>query len=243
VPLIGSICADESSAKPMMIIPRDTVDIDLTLCGVSDRNCHICHQAHGFIDRELFEDWFGEIFIPEIEQRRKATHYSGPSVLILDGCSAHDGDFFLDLCIEHNVVPFPSPPHPSNQVQPLDLGVFGVAKHLMTRLNRMDEANVQSVHIARLFSAFHSACNAVNVIESFRNPGIALHLDDGMLMCHVDLEECRCLLGQFDHISTGAQEDAADPPGEMNESDEANVPLWVQILDEEAALLLDEAQG
>jgi hypothetical protein len=28
----------------------------------------------------------------------------------------------------------------------------------------------------------------------------------------------------------------------MNESDEANVPLWLQILDEEAALLLDEDQ-
>jgi hypothetical protein len=106
----------------------------------------------------------------------------------------------------------------------------------------MDEANVQTVDIMKLFSAFHSVCNAVNVIESFRNPGIAVHLDDGLLMYHVDLEACCCLLSQFDHISTGAQEDAADPPGEMNESDEANVPVWLQILDEEAVLLLDEAQ-
>jgi hypothetical protein len=80
------------------------------------------------------------------------------------------------------------------------------------------------------------------VIASFRNAGIALHLEDGMLMCHVDLEGCRCLLGQFDHISTGAQENAAEPPSEMNESDEANVPVWLQTLDEEAALLLDKDQ-
>jgi hypothetical protein len=119
-------------------------------------------------------------------------------VLILDGCSAHDGDFFLDLCLEHNFVRFPIPPHSSNQVQPLDLCVFGVTKRLMTRLNRMDEANVQSVHVARLFSAFHSACDPVNVIASFWNAGIAVHLDDGMLMCHVDIEECGCLLGQVD---------------------------------------------
>jgi hypothetical protein len=84
--------------------------------------------------------------------------------------------------------------------------------------------------------------NPVNVIASFRNAGIAVHLDDGMLMCHADIEECRCLLGQFDDVPTGAQEDAADPPGEMNVSDEANVPVWLQILDEEAPLLLDEAQ-
>jgi hypothetical protein len=105
----------------------------------------------------------------------------------------------------------------------------------------MDEANVQPVHIARLFSAFHSACNPVNVIASFRNAAIALHLDDWMLMCHVDSEERHCVLGHVNFFSTRAQEDAADPPGEMNES-EANVPLWLQILDEEAALLLDEDQ-
>jgi hypothetical protein len=92
----------------------------------------------------------------------------------------------------------------------------------------MDEANVQSVHIARLFSAFHSACNPVNVIASFRTPGIVVHLDDGLLMCHVDLEECRCPLGQFDHFSMGAQKDVADPSGEMNGSDDANVPVWLQ---------------
>jgi hypothetical protein len=55
---------------------------------------------------------------------RKTAHYSGPVVLILDGRSAHDRDFFLDLCMEHNIVAFPIPPHSSNQVQPLDLCVF-----------------------------------------------------------------------------------------------------------------------
>jgi hypothetical protein len=101
----------------------------------------------------------------------------------------------------------------------------------------MDEANLQSVDVAGLFSAFHSACNPVNVIASFRNAGIALHLDDGMPMCHVEIEEC-----QFDLFSPSAQEDVAEPPAEMNESDEANVPLWLQLLDAEAALLLDEVQ-
>jgi hypothetical protein len=91
--------------------------------------------------------------------------------LILDGCSGRDGDFFLDLCMEHNIVPFP--PHSSNQVQPLDLCVFGLTKRLMMRLNKMEEANVQSLHFAKLISAFHSACNPINVIASFRNAGIA----------------------------------------------------------------------
>jgi hypothetical protein len=106
----------------------------------------------------------------------------------------------------------------------------------------MDEANVQFLHIARILSAFHSACNPVDVIASFRNAGIAVHLDDGMVMCHVDIDECRCLLGQVDFFSASAQKDVAQSHNEMNESDEANVPLWLQILDEDAALLLDEDQ-
>jgi hypothetical protein len=106
----------------------------------------------------------------------------------------------------------------------------------------MDEANVQSVHMARLFSAFHSAYNPVNVIVSFRNAGIAVHLDNGTLISHVDIEGCRCLLGQVTFFSASAQEDVAEPPGEMNESDGGNVPLWLQILDKEAALLPDEDQ-
>jgi hypothetical protein len=74
------------------------------------------------------------------------------------------------------------------------------------------------------------------------NAGIAVHLDDGMLMCYIHIEECRCLLGQVDFFSASAQEDVPEHPGEMNESDKANVPLWLQILDEEAALVLDQDQ-
>jgi hypothetical protein len=93
ITLIGCICVDGSYVKSIMIIPHHTVDTDLTLLGISDRNCHICHQVNGFIDREPFEYWFDHIFVPEIEQGWKITNYSGPIVLILYGCSAQDGDF------------------------------------------------------------------------------------------------------------------------------------------------------
>jgi hypothetical protein len=126
--------------------------------------------------------------------------------LILDGCSAHDGDFFLDLCLEDNVIPFPIPPHSPNQVQPLDLRVFGITKGLVTRLNQTGEADIQSLHIAKLFSAFHSARNRVNIIAFFRNAGMILHLEEeASPMCYVDIEQCRYLLDQLDVPSTGAQ--------------------------------------
>jgi hypothetical protein len=94
ITVIGCICADGSFATPMLIIPRNTTDPDLTLFEVSDRNCHLCHQSNSFIDREPFEWWFAKKFSPKIEQRRGKHHYHGPALLILGGCTAHHGYFF-----------------------------------------------------------------------------------------------------------------------------------------------------
>jgi hypothetical protein len=64
------------------------------------------------------------------------------------------------------------PPHSSNQIQPLDLCVFGVIKRLITRLNKMDQRNIQSVHVGKLVPAFHSSCNPVNDIAPSETPGL-----------------------------------------------------------------------
>jgi hypothetical protein len=140
--LIGYICGDGSHAKPMVIISRHTVDLDLTLLGVLDRNWHICHRPNRFIDRALFERWFVNIFLKEIAERRPESHYDGPAMLIIDGCTAHDGDFFLDLCMEQNIIPIPIPLHSSHFVQSLNLIIFGVTKRLITRLNKIEQGNV-----------------------------------------------------------------------------------------------------
>jgi hypothetical protein len=62
-------------------------------------------------------------------------------------------------------------------------------------------------------------------------------------MCHVDIEQCRCLFHQLDVPLTRAQEAGAEAPGEVSESDERNVPLSLQMPDAEAALLLEEDDG
>jgi hypothetical protein len=211
ITLVAGICADGSYLKPMVVIPRHTIDGDLKLFGISERNCAIVHQPNGFIDRELFEEWFVSLFVPEIQARREAMKYEGPCILILDGCTAHDGDYFWDLSMENGILPAFIPPHSSNQVQPCDLCVFGLTKRLMTRFNKFDEGNVQSIHIAKLVSAFHSACNPVNVIASFRNAGIACHLEqDGRVVACVDVDHCRCLL----HVVTQADIENANTTSE-----------------------------
>jgi hypothetical protein len=97
--------------------------------------------------------------------------------LIFDGCGTPNGDFFFDVCMEYNIMPFPVPPHSSNQVEPLDLCVFSISKGSVTSFTELEERSFQSVHIVRFVSAIHSACNRMSVIDPVRNVGIALGLE------------------------------------------------------------------
>jgi hypothetical protein len=239
ITLIGCICADGSFLKPLLIIPRHTVDADLKLFGISEANLKIVDQRHGFVDREIFQEWVVEMFLPEVRRRREETGSEGPAVLILDGCTAHDGDVFWDLCMENGIVHHFVPPHASNQVQPCDLCVFGITKRLITKLNRAPDGNIQSLQIAKLVSAFHSACNPLNVIASFRNAGIVSRMaGNGTPMASVDIEACRCLLDCA--VTRGGPSLPAEIEDE--EPDTAAVPLWLQLLDAEAAALLEESE-
>jgi hypothetical protein len=57
----------------------------------------------------------------------------------MDNYTAHAGDAFLEMCRDANVRLILLPPHSSNQLQMLDLCVFGVTKRLIARLNKLDK--------------------------------------------------------------------------------------------------------
>jgi hypothetical protein len=209
----------------MVVISRHTVDHDLRLLDVSDSNCHICHQPSDFIDRQLFEEWFMEIFLNELKSKREAMAYSEPAILALDGCTAHDGDYFWDTCLRKHVIA---------------IYVFGLTKRLIRWLNKTGDGNLQSVHIAKLVAAYHSACNPVNVIASFRNAGIAARLGaDGNPIAFVDVDQCRCLLHPFTMTDLAEFDTSLHRSPELDEGAEsqdlASLPVWLQLLEEEAS--------
>jgi hypothetical protein len=61
----------------------------------------------------------------------------------------------------------------SNQHQPWDGGVAGLAKRMRTRVNKGHEENRPSISIVKLISAFHTGCNRRDGIASFCDAGIA----------------------------------------------------------------------
>jgi hypothetical protein len=78
------------------------------------------------------------------------------------------------------------PPYSSNQLQPLDLSLFGITKRLLRRLNRLDFLNIQTKHIARIVP--------VNIVRIFAMSGIYPVKVGDQILCTVRPGQAKRLL-------------------------------------------------
>jgi hypothetical protein len=212
ITLVACIGLDGSYLKPMVIIPRKTVDPDLAPTGLTEEKVDIVHQPKGYINTQLFDQWFKEIFILELVHRRRHFGYDGEAILLLDGCSCHSSDKFRRLCEQHKVVAIFFPPHSSNQVQPLDLSVFGNTKKAIRRANRLEAVNIQTDHIVKVVNSFMAAATTCNVVGAFRRAGLVLFVeDDGRPYCRVSRFHAKALLKPMrEALPTPEEEDESD---------------------------------
>jgi hypothetical protein len=194
ITLVACIAADGSHLKPVIVIPRKTIDEDLFLTGLTTEKVDVYSQSKGYIDRPIFDAWLEDTFLLELLRRRQLFNYDGRAVLILDNCTSHDTAKLAEISEVHGLLPLPLPPHSSNQLQALDLSIFGVTKRHLARVNRMEGLNVQSKHIAQVVCAFMAAAVPVNIVQTFRNAGIVLVVADNQLFCKVEPARARCLL-------------------------------------------------
>jgi hypothetical protein len=196
ITLIGCIAADGSFLRPCLVISRKTFDDEILIHGFTPEKVEIYSQANAYIDLGIFDDWFRDTFVPDLIARRERFSYHGPAFLIMDNCPAHRGEKFDQLCALHRIIPVWLPPHSSNQLQMLDLCIFGVTKRLIFKANKLEKVNLQSDHIIRILDGFMAAAVPRNVVASFRNAGISVMLDDDrVLRCKITPETARCLLG------------------------------------------------
>jgi hypothetical protein len=139
----------------------------------------IVHRERFFIDRTLFDLWAGTVLFPEIQRRRIEYHYDGPAVLILDGCTSHKSNWFLDVALTHQVTLHVLPAHSSDKTQALDLGLFGITKQGLTKVRVDPEKSAQSNQLIRMLSAWHVAATPKNIVGSFRRSGIVVRWEEG----------------------------------------------------------------
>jgi hypothetical protein len=58
-----------------------------------------------FIDLDIFDDWFQDMFIPDLIPRRNRFSYHGPAFLIMDNCSVYRALEFNRLRSAYGIVP------------------------------------------------------------------------------------------------------------------------------------------
>jgi hypothetical protein len=114
-------------------------------------DCCICYShPNEFTTTARFGEWFFTIFIPDTLEQRRRLGYVGMVFLILDGVSGHISEVIEEACVYYGVRMLKSPPHTSDQVQPLNVGLFGLHKSESRRVQTHLDLNTQTVKLIRM---------------------------------------------------------------------------------------------
>jgi hypothetical protein len=116
-------------------------------------------------------------------------------------------------------------------------------KRIIRKINQTEEANVQSLHRAKSFSAFHTARTPLNTIAWFRNASIVSRLNHaGIPTGYGDPDISRRFFQNFYVTRIGEPNEFDSRVDEYLTDDgdsDIDAALWLRILDEEAANLMD----
>ena len=210
--LVATIAADGTYLAPLIIIPRKTIEKEMLSCGYRPENNHyIVSQECGFITSLIWDFWVETIFIPEVQRRRTLHNYSGEVVLLLDGCSAHSTDFFLDECVYNGIRIFELPPNASDQIQVLDLGVFGIQKRATKKIRPAERFSQQTKELIKICSSWQSVATPPNITAAFAEAGLTKKQieNDNTFYMQADIKHAQQVRGieheAFDDIDSKKQ--------------------------------------
>ena len=127
------VCCSASGLmlSPMIIFEKSWPSGPYSRNGPKD--CLYAKSPNGYIDEELFLEWFKKIFVPETKHLR-------PTLLIIDGHGSHGANStplsyeLLSLAKDVGIHILLLPPHTTNILQPLDVGVFRPFKVNLSKL-------------------------------------------------------------------------------------------------------------
>lgn len=170
--LLAGIVADGTALKPMVVLPRVTLDEELLLLGYTPDRFHYGYSPTGFMNKHLFAEWIHYSFIPEMDARRTRFGYEGPILLLMDGFGVHHSDDIIEELEEKNIIAVFIPPHTSDQLQPCDLGIFANQKRWQKNVSLPKRVSRQSGQVIRMLDAWQMATTAKNITNAFRKSGI-----------------------------------------------------------------------
>ena len=197
--MIGCIAMDGSALKPLVVSQNKTIEKELINMGYNNENCFIITQPNGFVNAEIFALWADHVFFPELERRRIVYNYKGLAVLTMDGCGSHFSDYVLDECTYHGTYPSQEPAGTSDQIQALDLGIFGIQKVLKPK----EKVNIKNIsrnskQIVQIVNSWRKATTPSNVVSAFQQAGFYLEEINDQRYVRADVMKARSVRG-LDH--------------------------------------------
>ena len=156
---------------PQYCVQRKTIDSELYRY-LSKETLQIVNTESGFINTNSFAHWLNTVFYPHVQNLRKLYSYNGPAILIMDGYKAHELAIKEQDLVDNNIKVHYLVPHSSDQLQPLDIGVFGCMKRFMSNYKRKDDVSELTNQIIRAHGALLSAAPTVYCHSAFKAIGI-----------------------------------------------------------------------
>ncbi len=165
-------CANASgyAIPPMVIYARANLSQQLTR-GEIPGTMYGLSPSSGWIDSELFAEWFERHFLVYAPSGR-------PLLLLLDGHSSHFSPQFIRSAAEKGVIVFLLPPNTTHVAQPMDSTCFQVLKHRWDEecnsyMSKNPGKVVTIYQFSELFAAaWRTAMSPSNVLSSFRATGV-----------------------------------------------------------------------
>jgi hypothetical protein len=125
----------------------------------------------GWIDSEIFLDWFVNHFLLHIPPHR-------PILLLVDGHSSHYHPDVIRKATENHIILFCLPPHTTHLCQPLDRTCFSSLKSAYNQqcqqfLSNNPDQVISRLNFTQIFSrAWTQAMTPANIVMGFRATGV-----------------------------------------------------------------------
>ncbi|XP_035696853.1 tigger transposable element-derived protein 2-like [Branchiostoma floridae] len=166
----------------------------------------------GYINKELFEQWYFKIFLPHCHKER-------PILLVLDQHGSHLSLKVLMSAMEEKIVIYGLPPHTSHFTQPLDVTVFSVLKTkwatTLEALQAVDSRfQARKTTFPRIFASVQDQVfNADKIKAGFKKTGIFPFNEDAIDSVWTDMSTSE---------GPSAQEGSSGESGELSSAERSN---------------------
>jgi hypothetical protein len=188
--------------KPFAIVPRATAERELKYYGYDMSNVVLMYQANAFMTSSYSELWGRTIFFPIVEPHREDIAYNGKALLLLDGLGSNHIPKFRADCSTRNIEILARVPRASDQIQPLDLLIFGLLRQAFSASRFNCLTNPQSNKVARILDAWFAASGPYHNVGAFMSIGLILVGRDGWFILTAVPEKARRVRGSAEFEPT-----------------------------------------